>query len=195
MSEEDLTKPTKELSREQLSKRHTVLVEYIKAHPTASYRQFQTDTHLQIANPTYFTTRKKLTRKNLVEVPRANPIKEIKTVHARAAKIEKLKEFIRANPDATYSDFLKEGPKIKVSKSAYTYHCRKLCGLRRIKAATGKAGRIYKTLWSRSTLKMTNQTREVVDEIVGVLNDGGNTSWQVVEMTRPPLLEIRELGR
>jgi hypothetical protein len=182
MSDDDLKKPTTELGFEQLRKRRDAMIAYIKAHPTAPYSKFIKDTGFQISNPSYFTARTKLfkTKSSKSKTPKTS----------RFTKLEKLKEFIKDNPDATYSDFQKECPSLKVSKYAYTYHCRKLFGPRRIKP--GRGGRIYKTLWSRPTQKMTKQTKVILSEIVKLLNEGGRTRWQLVEIKNPQLIEIRE---
>jgi hypothetical protein len=74
MSNEDLTKPTKELSREQHKKRHEEIIKWIKANPSASFEQFYKATNFQITNSSYCYNRQSVFKK-------AKKIKKLKPIY------------------------------------------------------------------------------------------------------------------
>ena len=55
--------------------------------------------------------------------------------------------------------------------------------------------KVYSRIWARSTVDMPKDTREAITDLVTELNRSGRTNWQIIELTIPPEIEIRELTK
>jgi hypothetical protein len=107
------------------------------------------------------------------------------------SRLAKVKAYVDAHPNSTWSAFNK-ATGIKISDAYYYMIRREMRGFgvgKRMKQA------IYLNLFTKSSVGMTQQTKNILKEFITELNSAKHTRLEIIEHPEQRELEIRELGR
>jgi hypothetical protein len=120
-----------------------------------------------------------------------------------------VRDFIDKNPNGTYKQFV-AATGSKMVASNFTYIRRRYRLEKANKGTSSKKQnptgkrpyvrrnsflKVYSRIWSRSTEKMSAETKEAIKDLVLELNRSGRTFWEIIELVNPPEIEIREITK
>jgi len=112
-----------------------------------------------------------------------------------------LQDYIKKNPDSTYTQFSKDiKGQVKCSDAHYYSVKRSIYGPssspraynRQISTGPRKTATLYMTLWSYPVEKVSNDTRAALKDFLETLNSVRKSHFSIVEMKDPAVIEIRE---
>lgn len=122
---------------------------------------------------------------------------------------ELARNYLDKHPDASYKDFIKDtGSKMgsrnfSYIKKKYPLEKARKNGSNNKQKDLEKRSyirkksflKVYSRIWSRSTEKMSEETKEALKDLVFELNRSGRTFWEIIELVNPPEIEIREITK
>ena len=186
---------------------------WLKKHPNTAYNQFKKEANIKASSWTYYTFRKDLRNRGVINtpinIPAPAPSKDsaglldgYRMQGTNKEKYEKLALYLKDNPDTTHRQ-IQEDTGIKIASSSFTYFKRHIlknitAGKNTIPSAshrsnTKKRG-VYLPVFSVPMSEVPTGAKDILKKFVACLNDTKRTRMQVVVYDDPKELEIRELS-
>jgi len=183
------------------------IYEYIQEDKSRTYTAFKNDFPDTKVTEPMFSSRKhyflsKQKKEGTKQKGRINAIEDLKYENTNAF----VKAYLSIDPTKTFSDLNMDFKNVDMCEG--TYYSRKHHFIKRgenkkngviRQYAKRKNNKLYMTIWEESLEGKTEKEKilikNIVANLINTISESGRINWQIVELSNPSMLELREVAK